>query len=400
MTSIVFCILLLWGALSLWVYKENYQNTLSSWLVTGISVLVLFIEIIAIGIVFRYLNLFLRSSISRIVLLWMFYTSVICFFTSDLFYFDIREVLWFPSIFLIFYYIGVTDSIGNVGRIFKNTILLIVPINILLYVAVRSIMNSLSGTVLFSSNQIFFVLLLLPFLPFIKSKVIKYILFGIMAAAVLYSFKRSALLCMGVVLLISLYFDFVKGKGIRILKYLPILLVLVLIAVRIYVNIDESTGGHITDRIENTEEDKGSGRLDVWKSVLSNWLSSNYIFGNGHNSVVKAGIAREGGYGQPLSAHNDFIEVIYDYGVVGIMIYVAYTCKILLLCRKRIVGRYKFLHQSVCLAWIVFIIMSSVSHLVLYPTYNAYLVMIFAMGSGILNQHIYGEGRKYNHSLL
>ena len=163
--NIILSILIVWSILSMYNYVGIFQNLISPNIVTATSILTYLIESIAIYLVATKFNIFFKSSLCKTVIFWLLYTSIICLFTSELFYFDIREVLWFPSIFIIFYYIGITDNKtnNNIKHIFKYTLLILLPINLLLYELILSLPYfSLSGNYA-SSNQIFYIILLIMF---------------------------------------------------------------------------------------------------------------------------------------------------------------------------------------------------------------------------------------------
>lgn len=62
----------------------------------------------------------------------------------------------------------------------------------------------------------------------------------------------------------------------------------------------------------------GNGRFDIWTAVWNKFVSSDLLsmfFGNGSHAV--SGILRLGG-------HNDFVEILYDYGLIGLVIYLLF----------------------------------------------------------------------------
>jgi O-antigen ligase len=237
-----------------------------------------------------------------------------------------------------------------------------------------------------SSNQIFYVALLLPFAFLFKNRRFKYYSLLIGLVAVLMSFKRSAIIYTPLVFFVARYFDFLKGKKNSIVKSFFFALVFLSISFFAYDYIDNLTGGHISARFENIEDDKGSGRLDVYKKVIDAYEKKPFeiqLFGAGHNSVIKDKVAWEMGNTVPLSAHNDFIEVLYDFGIIGFFIYLLLIGRIVKLMFR--VKRFdtQYFHANLGVL-IIFFVMSMVSHLIIYPTYYAYLVIIWAITDGQL----------------
>ena len=74
----------------------------------------------------------------------------------------------------------------------------------------------------------------------------------------------------------------------------------------------------ILDRIARSRDDQGSGRLEIWKMVIDDISRSDtfsLVCGHGYLSVCNL-TNNEG-----LPAHNDFLEVLYDFGLTGIVLY-------------------------------------------------------------------------------
>ena len=100
--------------------------------------------------------------------------------------------------------------------------------------------------------------------------------------------------------------------------------------------------------------------------------SSNIIqllFGHGYNSVLAD---------NPLgfSAHNDFLEILYDFGVFAFLLYCALYFRIYRFCRKLVERKSKYAGAmlfSVCLL----IINSMVSHIYIYPFYASIFALVW-----------------------
>ena len=64
-----------------------------------------------------------------------------------------------------------------------------------------------------------------------------------------------------------------------------------------------------------------SGRSTFWTYDILTMIKNNPIrilFGNGVNYLFKINYAH---FGNPLWAHNDFIQIFSDYGVLGLLVY-------------------------------------------------------------------------------
>ena len=140
----------------------------------------------------------------------------------------------------------------------------------------------------------------------------------------------------------------------------------------------------MTSRIESVEEDRGSGRLDIWSAVIHEQSRSSFVewlFGHGHNSVQKHVIVFNKGY----SAHNDYLQMLFDYGIfalITMLIFIYYRFRRLLyLYRKK-----HNLFFSYYSSMVLFMVLTMVSHLVKYPTYFVFVVVYWAMVESLIDR--------------
>ena len=132
-----------------------------------------------------------------------------------------------------------------------------------------------------------------------------------------------------------------------------------------------SRSEYVFSRFSSISEDKGSGRDIVWRNVLDTYSKSpvlEKIIGHGHYSAIIV----NRGHNIDLSAHNDFLEVLFDYGIIGLILYL--LLHIYLIKRLFFLKRNKSeLFLPYLASYITMFIMSMVSHLILYPTYFTFL---------------------------
>lgn len=391
LVKFTYLLIIVWSFASMYSLLRVYEGTMSSIVGTLISVCVLFIEFIAIYLCVSYISLFAKSALIKCVLIWLIYTLGITILMSDDIWWDIRQVLWWPAIFIIFYVIGRTKNRMYEDLLLNKVFYIIFFGNLVLFSLIRSLtfmVSTNSGQEVFSSsNQIFYVVLLLPFTFLINNNRNKYFILIISAVATLLSFKRSAFIYVAVVLGVAAYYDFIKAKKISSFYKISSLCIIAIVMTFSFEYIEMLTDGHISGRIESLEEDKGSGRLDIFETVWNTYLNGDWtqiLLGRGFDKVVKDRIVFEiDGY-TALSAHNDYLEILYDFGLIGLAIYSFYLLKIFLLAFN--VRKYdSHYYQAILSALLIIVIMSFVSHLVIYPTYYAYIIIIVAYVCGQLN---------------
>ena len=139
--------------------------------------------------------------------------------------------------------------------------------------------------------------------------------------------SRGALLSMVVVV------TFVLAKNMSLKKAAMIVLLAVLVffvsVLFIFPNIPSSSLERIT--FEALLDDGGSGRTDIWSSGIKNFFDcglARIFFGHGYG---RFGIYTSSGYTE-LMMHNQFIQQLISYGIVGLIIYlvlIIYAEKIL-----------------------------------------------------------------------
>ena len=78
-----------------------------------------------------------------------------------------------------------------------------------------------------------------------------------------------------------------------------------------------------------------------------------------------------------MSAHNDFLEVMYDFGLVGLLFYVLIHLSLIKWTIRLFRNGSPFAFP-VLISYVCFFVMSMVSHLILYPTYFGLLTAFWA----------------------
>ena len=235
-------------------------------------------------------------------------------------------------------------------------------------------------------NFVFFVLLMIPWICLVPQNTKHWIALIIITLCSLVSLKRSAI----IISLSSVAFlyvrDFLMRKRLSATSLFGAGLIILLAIGIIYTQSD--TVNKVSQRFEQIEDDGGNGRDVIYADVINRYesgTSAQKIFGRGFDSV-----RHESTFFVPVSAHNDFLEVLYDFGIIGIVIYVLIHISLIKwtihLLRQR-----SPLGFPVMISYVCFIVMSMVSHLVLYPTYFAILVSFWAFAECKNRQLGYGN---------
>lgn len=314
----------------------------------------------------------------KLVIFWMIYTTVITYLNPHAPR-EFSENLWWPSIFILFYHIAAYPKL--IYKFFNN-ILTKLFVGALLFFPFTYMAFSYSE--MHATNYVFFISLLFPLLFFVKKKK-RYVYYTIGLMFSILAFKRSGMLIAVAAGAVITWYDFLKSKGrdSTAKKIMSVFFVLVMVGV--FIAIDSYTGGHMSGRFSSIEDDGGSGRDVIFEYVILRFRNMDVtyqIFGLGFNGVMNHEWyeLRRGLF---ISAHNDFLEVLCDFGYVGTVMYLIFIISIILNTKK--IFKYSpNLYKANIMSLLIFIIASMVSHLFIYPTYYAFMMIPWAITSYIL----------------
>lgn len=138
--------------------------------------------------------------------------------------------------------------------------------------------------------------------------------------------------------------------------------------------VDNASGGFLSSRFDDDEDDVTNGRETIYLVTLDMIASSSpldLILGHGHNAVRADSI-------KEVSAHNEVLEIIYDYGIITLLVYLGlwgYVLRELFFHYRNDTVYFVPYTLTVC----IFAVMAMVSQLVLYVSYFLYLVMFWGI---------------------
>lgn len=224
----------------------------------------------------------------------------------------------------------------------------------------------------FTTNSSYFLLFLLPIVFCLKKNTIKYIFAVLISVAVFLSSKRGGIIALGLA-----WFMYFFGSFEGSLKhgFSRILFVVFFSFVLYYsFNLVNSYGeDFLTTRFERMNESKGSNRIEIYENTINMIMSSSIssiILGHGWNTVL-----RDSSFA--LSAHNDFLEIIYDFGIIVFILYILIYVRLFkrLFFMRRSKSEYTRQFAS---AIAIFTVISLVSHIVIYTTMLLLNIIVFS----------------------
>lgn len=205
---------------------------------------------------------------------------------------------------------------------------ILIPITILSFYFKQSnlLLNRLSGNNDVVNNITFTFARLIPFVfLFRKNKLISSASLVLLIYFVILGSKRGTLIAAIVGALIFAYYQLsMSSKKYKIRDYI---IGIILIGVIVYYFVDFYTGNEfLVNRMTDLYEGNSSGRDIIFTNLFNSWFNSDNFFrlilGYGFGSSQYMS-------GTGNTAHNDFLEILSNFGLVGFTLYVVLLYQVL-----------------------------------------------------------------------
>lgn len=216
----------------------------------------------------------------------------------------------------------------------------------------------------------YFVLFMLPFILMTCGRIRQSIFVIFTAFVLITSVKRGGIITMaGSLFVFGLVYNIISPRVNWGAIFGGMLLVVALGGM--FVFMADTDENNLIERFQGISDDEGSGRTVVWGQTIKIIEGSDaisFISGHGYNTVY-----RDSAVG--LSAHNDFLEVTYDYGIIGLIIYVLAVLSLLRDCILLIFRRSKYA-PPFAMMLAIYLFTSMASHVIIYSWANIVLLFI------------------------
>ena len=149
---------------------------------------------------------------------------------------------------------------------------------------------------------------------------------------------------------------------------------------------------NILQRFMEISEDGGSGRIQIWDRVYLSYSSGSIferLFGQGYQSVTRLMLT-----GRAILAHNDYLEILHDYGIIGLVLFSIWLFQVLSNFVKMWYRRDRFL-PSYCYTLSAMILLSVLSYFFI----QSYLINFTACYLGIV-MALSTNNKKFNLSII
>ena len=342
---------------------EHVETSEMRWFIYSTYLLVLF------GIFVLLSHFELKGSfIHLICLLWCLLTPIVLFLNHAELPHYVLVLLW-PVVFEMSY-LSILAFPRRLNSIY-NSYWVIFLWGVFLFLTSKAI-----GYAMISPNSVYAPLLTMPILMIKNTSKFRLVMLIVFSLLALFSMKRSSMLIIAAVWVAYGFLLFkMKNKVVAIIAVGA----LIVCGVYLFVRMNVAMEGKIIERIEREETDDGKNRLAIWQvtwAMIQQSSVTEKLIGHGHYGVRNDSILE-------VSAHNDILEVIYDYGLIVFVLYLGlwfYLLKRWWYLRK--VQSNFLLPYTISLS--IFVVMSLVSHLILYTSYFNFLVMFWGCSEAMI----------------
>ena len=233
-----------------------------------------------------------------------------------------------------------------------------------------------------TNNASISFLMLLPMLFLMKSSLQKWISLLVCIFFLITSAKRGNIIAAIIPLILFIHFVF-KDSRRSFLKTVLVLLIIIGVSYLTYYWM--ITDEYLLYRIEQTAEGYSSGRSDIYLGAWKAWFDPNsfvtYLFGYGFDGTIHQELTNH------LHAHNDWLEILVDYGLLGIPFYL-----MIFLLLIRPIKRVQTYEMKMVLLSSVFIWLFKSAYSMGF-TEEAFSIMMISMGTALGNYKIEMQGR-------
>lgn len=196
-------------------------------------------------------------------------------------------------------------------------------------------------TVTINASVVF--LMLMPAVFLLKNKLISIVVFCIILFYIIIAAKRGNVLAIIIPTLFYIY-SLLKDSKRSFVKTTIVFVAIVAIANWGYDLV--VSNDYLQKRIEETKEGSSSGRDVIYEEAWDEWYNSskmiNIVLGYGYDGTIKQIHKR---------AHNDWLELLVDNGMLGIIVYFILFCSFATIIRHEKDFLQKVVLLSVFLIW-------------------------------------------------
>lgn len=314
--------------------------------------------------IIKFVSLVLKRIISRleiVLIIYSLYFFILLFINENISINSVLETLFYP--FTLLGCLFIFKGKGIEENTFIKIQIYFFMLSVFLFLYSVQYLGLTKGLVI---NTIYFIISFTPL--FVKEEYLKKYLI-IAFGSVIFSLKRAPLIILSLSL-IKIKLSRIKKINFKKKNLMKSILIILMLFFLSYILKDKINSG--LNRLLNLVNDGGSGRTLIYKKIIKEYTNSptiKKIFGYGYNRVIEI----TGGY----SAHNDFLEILYSGGIIGLALYLGILFELFLVCKKlKKINKSKAVILESSL--ILFVTASCFTNVVFLPSYIGTISLTWA----------------------
>lgn len=223
------------------------------------------------------------------------------------------------------------------------------------------------------NNAAYAALFYLPFVLCFKNKLIKIVVSLLFFLAIVFSLKRGGFFAFfaGIFAYLYVMYYVLGNHKVKIWELLIIVLV-IFGPYYLFQMSDFAPGELMLARFDDMAESGGSGRLYIYMNklkIIGNSGTLGLIFGHGWMATGNEGMIG-------VTAHNDFLEMFYDFGIIGFSLFIWVWVSLIRLCKELIIEKSRYAAPMAASLAILFV-NNCVAHIWIYSNYLATFAMFW-----------------------
>lgn len=166
------------------------------------------------------------------------------------------------------------------------------------------------------NNAAYNIISVIPFIPFLfkKNKILTTVLSVFLIYLIINAAKRGAIVCLIVSIFLGLIY-YMRHSRLSTAKQFWILFIM--IAVGFFMVQLTMQNDFLMDRLDDTREGSFGAREIGYAMLWNSWINSDNLFSNFFGRGLMQTVNVWGN-----TAHNDWLELLIDNGILGVLIYI------------------------------------------------------------------------------
>lgn len=242
---------------------------------------------------------------------------------------------YFAVILVVFYSINV---VGNDKKEERITLIVFSIIAVITYISVFWFRSWRIAYAMVSNA--YYLLCFMPlFMQKCRNKKLQLLAYTIVGLVIAFSGKRTGFIAYAMFIFIIAWFRVSYNKNASdFIKTVLLLTGATIAFFVVYVKIDSAYNLGLLKRMTTIIQDGGSGRIDIYRQIWEGMKSSNiteWLIGHGYAKTSTVLLYND-------TAHNDFLEILYDYGLLPTVLFIVFYIQLLIEGLKMIRVKYEY----------------------------------------------------------